>query len=550
MRSQAITPTPRDAELERRRSKEREARRNGSVTRNGRLASGMSKATEDDALLMCEFRGEVLGTLDCGCGGKPLAYGCSLPGNESALCTLHVETSRKVSATRRYVTPTKKKVEFVGKPLACSVCQHRKPFDLSNVTIAITHWKRPEALSRLQASIQKYLPDVQLEIEDTGGNLSKARNALADRIDTPYMWLMEEDFELIPSSVVMIRDVVAILDSTPDISGVGGACLEHNRRSVWHHDFDLDGRNLRIRPSTAKVEPGPTGVKYVTCDIILNWAIHRVETMRSVRWDEAIPIQGEHWEYFYRSHLAGHRYAYVGEWEVNHYKDRPNDEYNKARSQSRLEQSAAKHGIVYLGNANRDGHTGKSIGPHLDGRQHLAVRDSTRGFKDWPEPRIPIIQPSTNMPDVIILGVGHSGTSILAKGMEQLGWHCTGTVEDSEDIPFRNANRALIDGNDPGDTAKIIDELPVPWVLKDPRLVETLSYWIRIFRSRRRKPILLWLQRDYKAIKQSYQSRNASDSKVDARLAQAKEAFEVWPWHKVTLKHEDILRFVAQYQLI
>jgi hypothetical protein len=110
-------------------------------------------------------------------------------------------------------------------------------------------------------------------------------------------------------------------------------------------------------------------------------------------------------------------------------------------------------------------------------------------------------------PNIIVVGVGHSGTSIVTKLLHTVGWQAP--QADSryyEHVGIRKANtKALATGRLP-DTRAIVKELNAnqPWVVKDPRFTVTLSLWHAVLQP---CPLLLWLTKDIEAVKRSYVRR-------------------------------------------
>ena len=75
---------------------------------------------EDD--LRCEYRGERLGTINCGCQGAPDAYVCSNENVASSLCILHARAYRR----KEILLADGGRRAFEGKPGVCAVCRHRR----------------------------------------------------------------------------------------------------------------------------------------------------------------------------------------------------------------------------------------------------------------------------------------------------------------------------------------------------------------------------------------------------------------------------------------
>src|SRR5687768_3487144 len=106
-------------------------------------------------------------------------------------------------------------------------------------------------------------------------------------------------------------------------------------------------------------------------------------------------------------------------------------------------------------------------------------------------------------PNVLVYGIGHSGTTLLTKMLHALGWNPggepSGTDEKYEEhIEFRECNaHALKHSTLPAVAAVHVKGLVAPWAIKDPRLVLTLPLWTDIFlRVLGQLPTLVWVSRD------------------------------------------------------
>lgn len=219
---------------------------------------------------------------------------------------------------------------------------------IEGITLAITHWQRPDALRRLLASISTFMPGYPVEIEDTGGNVSAARNRLQQRIATPYLVMMEEDFELTPTIKQELGNARAILEHDQKIAGVGGSTTEPGRgHVVWGHNFVRRGETCTIAASKRPMRRIPGGIAYRPCDLVLNWGLFRTALFRSVPWDEDFPIT-EHKTYFWTAVQAGHEFAFYNPLHVLHSRDRSNPNYNAGRHRTFFELVYKKHGFRFL----------------------------------------------------------------------------------------------------------------------------------------------------------------------------------------------------------
>lgn len=218
----------------------------------------------------------------------------------------------------------------------------------ASATIAVTYWQRPASLDRLLASIKKYLPGYAIETEDTGGNLSAGRNRLYSRISTKYVIVFEDDFVALPQTAKGLREAIEILEYDQSIAGVGGIAREQRRGDVrWGHNFVRVGKKISLKPSTGPAKKTPRGLKYLPCQLVLNFGVFRRDLYRSLRWDEDIPIGGEHKDFFFRASLAGYRFAFYSPLVISHRKDRPNIIYNQARRRRFHQVSERKLGVIY-----------------------------------------------------------------------------------------------------------------------------------------------------------------------------------------------------------
>src|SRR6185369_5332733 len=125
---------------------------------------------------------------------------------------------------------------------------------------------------------------------------------------------------------------------------------------------------------------------------------------------------------------------------------------------------------------------------------------------------------------------------MLAELLSRFGWLIPACdAEYKEPKSIRNANRALMRRR-PVDCERVVDGLPRPWVLKDPRFCETLEIWLSAFAKV--KPLLLWLERDEAAVTRSWTRRNEDTHLLISRLSAASKHFEYWPWAKMRIQFE------------
>jgi len=112
-------------------------------------------------------------------------------------------------------------------------------------------------------------------------------------------------------------------------------------------------------------------------------------------------------------------------------------------------------------------------------------------------------------PNLVVVGVGHSGTTILTKMLQALGWCAVGAdARYLENTKVREANRqALTKETLPVVLiADIINELNEnePWVIKDPRFTVTLYLWKNVFTRLNSFPVVINISKDLSSVKDSY----------------------------------------------
>lgn len=146
-------------------------------------------------------------------------------------------------------------------------------------------------------------------------------------------------------------------------------------------------------------------------------------------------------------------------------------------------------------------------------------------------------------PNVILFGIGHSGTSIATKMLHALGW-CDGDADQefAESVSIREVNEAALHGHLNEEAAsKALKSLPQPWALKDPRFVHTIEYWYPLFTDY--EPVLVWLFRNPDSIAASYRRRNEQlrfGLSVNESCELAGQTFAQWPWMKLLVTYENL----------
>lgn len=385
-----------------------------------------------------------------------------------------------------------------------------------HVTIGITTYLRPRSLERLLRSLEAFYPGWTIDVEDTGGNLSAGRNRLVERCQTPYFLLLEDDFEVTGES--RIESLASVLQTDSDVGVVCGGL----RHKPWDK-IDAYATNLRLHRGRMEVSDSredweTTGrAIYRKCDMGYNFFLARTQVLRDCPWDEHLELH-EHAAWFWDLKQQGRwRVSYSPGCVAWHWKDRPSEEYSQQRSRT------------------------KKFTPVLQERYGF----SKVGYD--PDPAPPA------KPNVIVLGVGNSNTTITTRQLEALGWNLGDADEQfAESESVRACNHELPIGEEFSEAAakkaaKALDALPQPWAIKDPRFCDRMASWLPLLAPY--KPLLLWVEKDRAAVAESFRRRGAPTTAIDRRQQSAQRVYDAYPWAKLRINAGDIAAAVSLFDL-
>jgi GT2 family glycosyltransferase len=233
---------------------------------------------------------------------------------------------------------------------------------LSQTTAIIKTFQRPKDLDRLIRSMRRYYPQLQILVGDDGFEpsprtdvgylrlpedigLSAGRNALLDRVQTPYFLLLDDDWQFIRKT--QIEKLTQLVDEGElDIAAGNHIKIKrkfyfYNRRRLqpYHGLFEFRGNQLHL------IRGGQDcGKNYLLCDIVHNFFVARTDTIRALGgWDPELHIN-EHEEFFVRAKRNGLRVGYQPEVLILHWASRPAG-YNKFRNRSYHQVAAEKIGV-------------------------------------------------------------------------------------------------------------------------------------------------------------------------------------------------------------
>ena len=331
--------------------------------------------------------------------------------------------------------------------------------------------------------------------------------------------MLEEDFVF--TEETKIEPMLDILECDKSFEiGVVGGCITMDDTKHW---YDINLRRYRNKiygeksPNIFKATKNGTYYKY--CDMVFNFSLWRIGMLRDNPFLPSLKV-GEHVIYYWILKNKGHwRVAFTTETSIGHDVTGRTDDYKAYRVRARQLQSSWFNSYGLIGYTQEQGMYGT-------------------GNKDT----------HTN---VLILGVGHSGTTILSKMLMKCGFNKNDNDKEfGESVSVREINDQICRNTYiQSDQVNALEMLMEPWVLKDPRFVRTLDKWSHLFSDN--PPLLIWIQRDIKDVLKSFYDRNEikCDAQVHTLFQLAKGQYDRWPWRKMIIKYEDIAQAVQMFQI-
>lgn len=413
--------------------------------------------------------------------------------------------------------------------------------DLSQVTIGVTVFDRPNHLHTFLQTVRKFYPDVTVRIADNGTfpvpaavfdhlpnviyhrldadcGLSACRNFLLDACTTEYLLICEEDFEFTENT--RIGSLLSVLEEDPEIALVGAPLVnETGERQEFSKSFDyFRGRLTTVDNRNAfKVTKDLVPFRYA--DMVFNFFLCRKEAFPEIRWDSSLKL-AEHLDHMFRIYQQRRwRIAHAPTVSAIHNRSGRSDHYNEARIRARdwVKKWQGKH----------------------------TYRDVSE-FNKW-----------YGNPNVIVYGVGHSGTSFLSQCFEKLGWNpldADASYHESRTIRKLN-NDFFRNGVFNSDVAFATLRLKDGWCVKDPRFVETLPLWLPVFERLHKAPTLVWIEKDIEEVRKSYEKRKeyvrgvagVRDLTLEELYELAERNYNLYPHPKVRIKYEGLVRAIQEF---
>tara|TARA_B100000029_G_scaffold4214_2_gene4925 strand:- start:269 stop:1876 length:1608 start_codon:yes stop_codon:yes gene_type:complete len=414
------------------------------------------------------------------------------------------------------------------------------PAHLDDLTIGITAFNRPACLERLVESIRLRYPTVPILVADNGWlpadlegwagvtnveverdcGLSASRNALIGACETEFMLLAEEDFVF--TDATDLGGALSVIRDADELAMVGGTLEVGQQVQHYARRFDLVGTTPGERVLRAVPAGGPMqrthGTRWRFCDMVFNWGILRTSAAAALPWDEELKL-GEHVDWFWRLMLeTDWQVAHTPDLVARHDRKEPGSyRLHRIRAAEYLEVFRQKHGLARF--------------------EHVSATE----------------EPIESTAPVVVMGVGHSGTSIVARILMALGFYGGPADEEFVEHPgIRELNETAWQTREVDLAAgwDYLEELARPWVVKDPRFVHTLDLWMPLWGLY--KPTLVWVVRRAEDVAASYKRRGENyrgGQTLESLHAMAREQFDEWPWGKIRIDYENIADAVSLFDL-
>ena len=165
------------------------------------------------------------------------------------------------------------------------------------------------------------------------------------------------------------------------------------------------------------------------------------------------------------------------------------------------------------------------------------------------------------MPNLVILTTGAAGSSVFTAMLGQLGWnlgrHESEWIEKPASTSYQPCEHQSIRGINievqagqrfPAKmAASVLESLPQPWVIKDPRFHDTLHKWTSFLQPY--DPVLIWLQKPLHLVEKSFDRRGITRKSMLMRHRACRKQYEDWPMRKMEMDVESVANAVRLFDL-
>jgi hypothetical protein len=196
---------------------------------------------------------------------------------------------------------------------------------LDQIDFCIKTYKRPKALARLRASIERFYPGAHITVNGQP-DICEGRNALARDTQRPFLLFLDDDFEFTNSTTVL--GLLAQIRTGPQMIDICGGGVEDvtpggNVLRNSGGNFRLENRTLYLE-CCEKDDPGFRGF----VQMVPNFFIARRGVFDKVRW--RFGLGAEHADFFMQADAEGLLTYQDRRFTILHYLNSPCDPGYKA----------------------------------------------------------------------------------------------------------------------------------------------------------------------------------------------------------------------------
>lgn len=380
-----------------------------------------------------------------------------------------------------------------------------------DLTFLIKTFERPGDCRKLIASIVAKYPGFPITVLDDSRapkefehattikaeydiGLSEGRNRLLDSVQTPYFMMLDDDYIFEGQSDV--EKLLRVLDKGYEI--VFGT-INRKRCPQWSGNIEKRGKGIYITKDVRWHQSGTD--HWADVHIAPNLYVGRKGT--KVRYDPRWKTGAEHIDCAVKMRDAGLSCAFVPSVSVWHSRNRPKGYKNaRARGLEFNKKWRAENGVTSIN---------------------------------------PLGTPMHNMPPIVVLTPGSTGSRLVTQFYAAQGWQCGDIDEYGEHPEFRRLNISMRGGDSPNLRA-FIDKLPPRWILKDPRISREpriFNLWRPLFMEQGAMLVLNMRNRDtHNASMKNRWGISAKES--HERRASARNLYDSWEGLKTQLDYEQL----------
>lgn len=214
---------------------------------------------------------------------------------------------------------------------------------MKNVTAIVISFLRPDYTIACIQSLRKVYPAINIIVGENGHYSAKlayectqvqakyvelpydsgvcvARNRLLEQVTTEYVLVGDDDFFYTPDTGV--ERMHTLLDRHPEIDLIGGRIIENDVVRNYQGSIEITGRHLVNTPINLDTAPFEydevSDLRYIKTDLVFNFFVARVASIKNIPWDEQIKVAYEHSSWFIDLKKAGVHVAFSPEPIVIH----------------------------------------------------------------------------------------------------------------------------------------------------------------------------------------------------------------------------------------